>query len=126
MGRPRPLGRWRKQPRAGGSGPHAGRGRRPPFVAQHHSHPGLRHVSRIKGRTHVSTRPRAAPIPKILLAPERASTHVAKFFGARFVRKLRSAEPTSTQPEVGVWRPNDPDPQSKVMRRRILAWLAHR
>jgi hypothetical protein len=34
-------------------------------------------VSRIKGRTHVSTRPRAAPIPKILLAPKRASTHVA-------------------------------------------------
>src|SRR3954465_14194284 len=31
----------------------------------------------IKGRTHVSTRPRAAPIQKILLAPKRASTHVA-------------------------------------------------
>src|SRR3954468_15972987 len=44
------------------------------------SHPGLRRVSRIKGRTHVSTRPRAAPIQKILLAPKRASTHVAKFW----------------------------------------------
>jgi hypothetical protein len=27
-------------------------------------------VSRIKGRTHVSTRPRAAPIQKILRAPK--------------------------------------------------------
>ena len=65
------------------------------------SHPGLRRVSRIKGRTHVSTRPRAAPIQKIPLAPKRASTHVAKFFGVRFVRELRSAEPASAQLKVG-------------------------
>src|SRR4051812_23701495 len=43
------------------------------------SHPGLRRVSRIKGRTHVSTRPRATPLLKISLAPQGASTHVAKF-----------------------------------------------
>src|SRR3954463_15088488 len=42
------------------------------------SHPGLRRVSRIKGRTHVSTRPRATPLLKISLAPQGASTHVAK------------------------------------------------
>src|SRR3954447_20833789 len=40
------------------------------------SHPGLRRVSRIKGRTHVSTRPRATPLLKIFLAPQGASTHV--------------------------------------------------
>jgi hypothetical protein len=50
------------------------------------SHPGLRRVSRIQGRTHVSTRPRAAPIQKILLAPKWASTHVAKFWRPRLVR----------------------------------------
>src|SRR5829696_10098413 len=44
------------------------------------SHPGLRRVSRIKGRTHVSTRPRATPLLKISLAPQGASTHVAKFW----------------------------------------------
>src|SRR5215217_2672761 len=43
------------------------------------SHPGPRRVSRIQGRTHVSTRPRAAPLLKISLAPKGASTHVAKF-----------------------------------------------
>src|SRR4051795_3350036 len=42
------------------------------------SHPGLRRVSRIKGRTHVSTRPRATPLLKISLAPQGASTHVVK------------------------------------------------
>ena len=31
---------------------------------------------RIEGRTHVSTRPRAAPILRISLAPKGASTHV--------------------------------------------------
>src|SRR3954451_6512883 len=45
----------------------------------------MRRVSRIKGRTHVSTRPRAAPTQKILLAPKRASTHVAKFWRLRCV-----------------------------------------
>src|SRR3954447_25479389 len=33
-------------------------------------------MSRIKGRTHVSTRPRATPLLKISLAPQGASTHV--------------------------------------------------
>ena len=32
--------------------------------------------SRIRGRTHVSTRPRAVPLQEILLAPTGASTHV--------------------------------------------------
>src|SRR3954471_13096152 len=36
-------------------------------------------MSLIKGRTHVSTRPRATPLLKISLAPQGASTHVAKF-----------------------------------------------
>ena len=41
------------------------------------SHTGRRHVtSRIRGRTHVSTRPRAVLFEKILLAPMGASTHV--------------------------------------------------
>lgn len=41
-------------------------------------HTGPRHVkSRIKGRTHVSTRSHAAPSNKILLASAGASTHVA-------------------------------------------------
>jgi hypothetical protein len=41
------------------------------------SHTGLRPVrGRMRGRTHVSTRRRAAPIQKILLAPVGASTHV--------------------------------------------------
>ena len=41
------------------------------------SHTGRRHVtSRSRGRTHVSTRPRAALFEKILLAPTGASTHV--------------------------------------------------
>src|SRR5215213_9865506 len=47
------------------------------------SGPAACEPSRIKGRTHVSTRPRAAPIQKILLAPKRASTHVAKFENGR-------------------------------------------
>src|SRR3954471_6171864 len=39
-------------------------------------------MSRIKGRTHVSTRPRATPLLKISLAPQGASTHVANSGGA--------------------------------------------
>src|SRR3954464_1196158 len=43
-------------------------------------HLGPRHgTRRSRGRTHVSTRPRATPLLKISLAPQRASTHVAKF-----------------------------------------------
>src|SRR3954464_15654871 len=43
------------------------------------SHPGPRHETRrIRGRTHVSTRRRAAPRTTILLAPKGASTHVAR------------------------------------------------
>src|SRR5829696_6164606 len=62
------------------------------------SHPGLRRVSRIKGRTHVSTRPRAAPIQKILLAPKRASTHVAKFW--RLPRVEPAGGMSTSAPEV--------------------------
>jgi len=41
------------------------------------SHTGPRHVERrIRGRTHVSTRPRSALFEKILLAPTGASTHI--------------------------------------------------
>ncbi len=47
------------------------------------SHPGPRHETRrIRGRTHVSTRQRAAPSLTILLAPKGASTHVARIRGA--------------------------------------------
>src|SRR3954462_9529868 len=52
------------------------------------SHPGLRRVSRIKGRTHVSTRPRATPLLKISLAPQGASTHVAKFWRLRLIEDV--------------------------------------
>jgi hypothetical protein len=38
-------------------------------------------MSRIEGRTHVRTRLRAAPIQKILLASQGASTHAASAFG---------------------------------------------
>src|SRR4051795_4798881 len=66
------------------------------------SHLGLRRVSRIKGRTHVSTRPRATPLLKISLAPQGASTHVAKLvFLIRSLDRapsLPSAPPTPRQP----------------------------
>jgi hypothetical protein len=39
-------------------------------------------VSRIKGRTHVSTRPRAGTLLKISLAPQGASTHVVNTYFA--------------------------------------------
>src|SRR3954466_9677358 len=55
-------------------------------------------MSRIKGRTHVSTRPRAAPIQKILLAPKRASTHVAKFW--RLPRVEPAGAICASEPEV--------------------------
>jgi len=42
------------------------------------SHTGRRHSDRIRGRTHVSTRPRSKLIRKILLASTGASTHVHK------------------------------------------------
>src|SRR3954451_20097830 len=50
------------------------------------SHLGPRHdTRRSRGRTHVSTRPRATPLSKISLAPKGASTHVAKFENGRGV-----------------------------------------
>src|ERR1700744_2761513 len=53
------------------------------------SHTGRRHVtSRSRGRTHVSTRPRAALFEKILLAPTGASTHVHE--DKETVRHVRS------------------------------------
>src|SRR3954451_24168020 len=46
------------------------------------SHTGPRHETRrIRGRTHVSTRRRAAPRTTILLAPKGASTHVTRMRG---------------------------------------------
>src|SRR3954470_21156280 len=62
------------------------------------SHPGLRRVSRIKGRTHVSTRPRATPLLKISLAPQGASTHVAKFW--RLPRVEHAGAICASEPEV--------------------------
>src|SRR5215213_4963148 len=62
------------------------------------SHPGLRRVSRIKGRTHVSTRPRATPLLKISLAPQGASTHVAKFW--RLPRVEPAGAICASEPEV--------------------------
>src|SRR5215218_9777510 len=62
------------------------------------SHPGLRRVSRIKGRTHVSTRPRATPLLKISLAPQGASTHVAKFW--RLPRVEHAGGICASEPEV--------------------------
>src|SRR3954451_11251061 len=66
------------------------------------SHLGPRRVSRIKGRTHVSTRPRATPLLKISLAPQGASTHVAKLvFLIRSLDRapsLSSDLPTPRQP----------------------------
>ena len=69
---------------------------------------------RIEGRTHVSTRPRATPLSKISLAPKGASTHVAKFFRARFVRNLRSAEPSLTRPEVEIRSSERPNYNQKL------------
>src|SRR3954466_8794379 len=62
------------------------------------SHLGLRRVSRIKGRTHVSTRPRATPLLKISLAPQGASTHVAKFW--RLPRVEHAGGICASRPEV--------------------------
>src|SRR4051812_31295534 len=62
------------------------------------SHPGLRRVSRIQGRTHVSTRPRATPLLKISLAPQGASTHVAKFW--RLPRVEDAGGICASEPEV--------------------------
>src|SRR3954453_6484970 len=55
-------------------------------------------MSRIKGRTHVSTRPRATPLLKISLAPQRASTHVAKFW--RLPRVEHAGAICASEPEV--------------------------
>src|SRR3954471_12265777 len=66
------------------------------------SHPGLRRVSRIKGRTHVSTRPRATPLLKISLAPQRASTHVANSdVGRRMVLSVLAPAPLADKGSVG-------------------------
>src|SRR3954453_8102442 len=55
-------------------------------------------MSRIKGRTHVSTRPRATPLLKISLAPQRASTHVAKFWCLRLIEDASCMG--ASEPEV--------------------------
>src|SRR4051794_3889583 len=55
------------------------------------SHTGPRHdTRRSRGRTHVSTRRRAAPRTTILLAPKGASTHVAR------IRDAGALTPTPT------------------------------
>src|SRR3954449_11851176 len=68
------------------------------------SHPGLRRVSlsRIKGRTHISTRPRATPLLKISLAPQGASTHVANSdVGRRMVLSVLAPAPLADKGSVG-------------------------
>src|SRR3954463_1106399 len=97
------------------------------------SHPGLRRVSRIKGRTHVSTRPRATPLLKISLAPQGASTHVAKFWRLRLIedvggmstpelevahdpeRPCREAEAPVEGRFQGRPLRSDPDPTSRLL-----------
>src|SRR5829696_1850564 len=53
---------------------------------------------RSRGRTHVSPRPRAAPLSKISLAPQGASTHVAKFWRLRLVEHAGGI--CASEPEV--------------------------
>src|SRR3954471_23398224 len=55
-------------------------------------------MSLIRGRTHVSTRPRATPLLKISLAPQGASTHVAKFW--RLPRVEHAGAICASEPEV--------------------------
>src|SRR5215204_3366561 len=63
------------------------------------SHPGPRHgTRRIRGRTHVSTRRHAAPSTTILLAPNGASTHVAKVW--RLPRGEHAGRMGAFEPEV--------------------------
>src|SRR5215207_7543863 len=59
---------------------------------------GRPHMSRIKGRTHVSTRPRATPLLKCSLAPQGASTHVAKFWRLRLIEDAGGM--STSEPEV--------------------------
>jgi hypothetical protein len=54
------------------------------------SHPGLRRVSRIKGRTHVSTRPRAAPIQKFFLR-QSGRPHMSQSFGVYGSLRVQAA-----------------------------------
>src|ERR1700758_3633314 len=66
------------------------------------SHTGRRHVtSRSRGRTHVSTRPRAALFEKILLAPTGASTHA----GPEGVKRS-NGEHGATVNETGSGKPD--------------------
>src|SRR3954454_7763504 len=63
------------------------------------SHPGPRHdTRRIKGRTHVSTRPRAGTLLKISLAPKGASTQVVKFWRLRLIEDAGGM--STSEPEV--------------------------
>src|SRR5215212_331226 len=55
-------------------------------------------MRRSRGRTHVSTRPRATPLLKISLAPQGASTHVAKFWRLRLVEHAGGI--CASEPEV--------------------------
>src|SRR5205085_81765 len=51
---------------------------------------------RIQGRTHVSTRPRAAPLLKISRAPKGASTHVARTIQGDLFRRNPACAAAST------------------------------
>src|SRR5215218_6211268 len=62
------------------------------------SGPAACEPSRSRGRTHVSTRPRAAPLSKISLAPQGASTHVAKFWRLRLIEDAGGM--STSEPEV--------------------------
>src|SRR3954451_13481803 len=63
------------------------------------SHLGPRHdTRRSRGRTHVSTRPRATPLSKISLAPQGASTQVAKFWRLRLIEDAGGM--SRSEPEV--------------------------
>src|SRR4051794_35401227 len=88
------------------------------------SHPGLRRVSlsRIKGRTHVSTRPRATPLLKISLAPQGASTHVAN---SGVGRTMGRGGPRFTRYR-GLPGLDLRQPQSGRAVERLWAWLKER
>src|SRR5215212_4833369 len=83
------------------------------------SHPGLRRVSRIKGRTHVSTRPRATPLLKISLAPQGASTHVANSGAGR---RIGCVDPVSHF--VNLWETETDCEQSVLLTHRPAAGKA--